>query len=513
MEILFKNAKIINMLQEEVINNDIVTEDGKIKAIGTFDKKNFEEVYDIKDRYLLPGFMDSHIHLVPTCIDQFSVNLEHSKNINEVLEMLGQQRKENPDINIIIGSRLTEFKLEEKRLPTKEEIDRVIPDIPVFLSSIEFHTITVNSLALHKLKLPLSIEKVIKDKNGNLTGQLINEASIIARKKMYEMIPIHYLQEGLKKTYKDIVKHGVTSIIAIEGGFLFHNKHVDFLLKSKKNYPIDISIFFSTTSVEKVKAYNFDKIGGDIFLDGSFRSRNAALSIPYSDKKNEYGKLFFSDKELDDIIEQSLKENLQISVHAVGDVGIEKLLNAYERGFKKYPNHKGRHKIEHFELPNKKSIIRAKKLGLVLSMHPTYEYFFREPNGMYINRLGHERAIKTNPFRQILDNNIVIAGGSDSHVMPINPLLGVHAAVNHPNTKSRVSPFEALKMFTINGAYGNFEEHIKGTIQIGKLADFVLLSDNPLTINHKSIKEINVIATIKNGKFIYTEDKDYEIIY
>jgi|LGOV01.1.fsa_nt_gb predicted amidohydrolase YtcJ len=514
MRILFKNAKIISMLEEKVLEKDIVVENGIIKEIGLIDDDDdFDRIIDVKNRYLLPGFIDSHVHLIPTCIDQFAVNLEHAKNIEEVLQMISAKRKEEPKIKFIIGSRLTEFKLKEKRLPTREEIDRVISDIPVFLSSIEFHTTIVNSLAMHKLKLPLSMEKIIRDSRGISTGELVNEASAIARKKMYEILPVSYMVEGLKKTYNDIIKQGITSLIAIEGGYLFHKRHVDFLLKNRINYLIDISILYSTVSVEKAKIYDFNKVGGDVFLDGSFRSRNAAVSEAYSDKKNEYGKLFFSDDELDDFIEQALLENLQISIHAVGDVGIDKLLDAYERCFEKYPNHKGRHKIEHFELPSKNAILRAKKLGLVLTMHPTYEYFFRESDGMNEKRLGHERALKTNPLREIFDNEIIVAGGSDSHVMPINPLLGIHAAVNHPNPKSRITPFEALKMFTINGAYGNFEDNIKGTIEEGKLADFVILADNPMTTNRKLIKDIVVIATIKEGKIIYSKDQDYENLY
>ncbi|MGM0380009.1 MAG: amidohydrolase, partial [Bacillota bacterium] len=432
----------------------------------------------------------------------FAINLENAKDLKDIEKLINKKRKENPNLKLILGTRLTEFSLKNKKLPTKEDLDKIAPDIPVFLSSIEFHTLTVNSCALHKINLPVSIQGVIKDKKGIPTGKLVNEASIIARRKMYTILPEKYYTKSINKVVNEIVKKGVTSIIAIEGGYLFHDKHVDFLLKNKEKFPFDISILFSTTNIKKAKAYNFNKIGGDIFFDGSFRSQNAYVSKPYKDSPENFGKTFFTKNEMINFIKEAQDNNLQTSIHAVGDLGIEKLLEAYEIALKNQENTL-RHKIEHFELPKKSHIKKAKKLGLILTMHPTYEYFFREKNGMYMNRLGKSRALKTNPFRQIFDQNIKVAGGSDSNVMPIDPLLGIHAAVNHPNPNSRINTFEALKMYTVNGAFSNFEEDMKGTLEKNKLADLVVLNKNPLKVSKDKLKDIEILYTFKNGKIIY----------
>lgn len=503
---LIKNCKIIDMVTEKTQEKEILVEKGIIKKIESPGIINCEKTYDFQGKTLLPGFIDSHMHLIPSCIDEYAINLEKAESVDEILQLIKEEREKNPETNMIIGSRLTEFSLKDNRLPTKEDLDRVAKDIPVFLSSIEFHTVTVNSYVLHQLNLPLSLERIIRDKNNHPTGQMVNNASIIARKKMYEMFPENNLKNAFEKVYQGIIKNGITSVIAIEGGYLFHNKHVDFLVKNKLNYPIDIDILFSTTDVNKVKVLGLNKIGGDIFLDGSFRSRNAKISESYSDAPGETGKLFFSREEIEDLIEICIKENLQISIHAVGNIGIKTLVDAYENVYKKYPKQDYRHKIEHFELPDFEDISRAKELGLILTMHPSYENFFRGPGGMYDKRLGKERSLKTNPLRQVYDAGIRVAGGSDSHILPSNPLLGVHSAVNHPNPKSRITTFEALKMFTINGAYGNREEHLKGTIEEGKIADFVLLSDNPLKVDSKDLKDIIVEKTIKNGEIIFSKD-------
>lgn len=139
-------------------------------------------------------------------------------------------------------------------------------------------------------------------------------------------------------------------------------------------------------------------------------------------------------------------------------------------------------------------------------MHPTYEVYFREKGKMYDTRLGHDRQHLTNPFRAIVDAGLTVAGCSDSDVMPIDPILGIYAASNHPNVDSRISPYEALAMYTINGAISVFEEDTKGSLELGKDADFLVLSDNPLTVLPKQIKNIHVLKTFKKGKCLYDGD-------
>ena len=312
---------------------------------------------------------------------------------------------------------------------------------------------------------------------------------------------------GAEKTFQKAVSRGLTTLVAIEGGPLFHTKHPDIILENKNSFPIDVELFYSTTDLKKIAARELPRAGGDLFLDGSFRSQNAALYEPYKDEPDSLGNLFYTEEELTEFIKQAHNMDLQVAVHAVGPRAIDLLLDSYEKVLQEKPKADHRHRIEHFELPIPSQISRAKSLGLVLAMHPAYEYFFREEDNMYDTRLGQKRALLTNPFRSILDEDIVIAGCSDSDVLPLDPLLGVHAAVNHPNPRSRVSPYEALEMFTKNGAFGIFQEKEKGSLKPGKKADFIVLDKNPLTIDPRAIKDINVLQTYKNGKLIYEGDR------
>lgn len=503
---LFLNANIITMQRPGETFSSMRIEGDQITALGhdlTCDEKETgTDIVNLQGRTVLPGFYDSHLHLISTFLNEISINFENASSIQEVLDLINTWPHKNR-YPIVIGKRLSEFSLKERRLPTRVELDSVSKDFPVVISSIEFHTVLMNSFALDQFKIPFVNQGFEKDENKSFTGTLRNRVAFMALKKVYALLEEKHYLSGADQTFKKAIQKGVTTMVAVEGGPLFHTRHPEILLKHKDNFPIDIELFYSTTDLKKVLKHNLPRVGGDLFLDGSFRSHNAALYEPYSDTQNNCGTLFYTDNELIEFIEHSHALDLQVAVHAVGPRAIESLLNAYEAVLKKKPKTDHRHRIEHFEMPLPQHIERAKSLGLVLAMHPTYEYFFREEGMMYDTRLGKKRALMTNPFRQIIDAGIKIAGCSDSDVMPIDPMLGVHSAVNHPNPDSRITPYEALEMYTINGAYGIFQEHMKGSLQIGKKADFVVLDQNPLTIDHSKIKDIKVCCTFKNGRCLF----------
>jgi predicted amidohydrolase YtcJ len=507
-DMVLYNGIIVQMNAANSMQEAVAIRNGKIMAVCSNQEikkyiSTSTKIIDLGGKTAVPGFIDSHVHLMPTCINELAINFEEARSVKDVLDLIKERRDQSLPQEVIWGIRLDEFKLDKRVLPTKNDIDKVVPNQPVFISSLDFHVVTVNSCALNKINLPFTVIGLEKDSKGFLTGRLYHHASHLARKKMYEMISDEAQSQGLQITMKKAFQKGVTSIVAMEGGSLFHDRHAEFLLGEKSKLPIDITVFYQTMDIKKVLAFNLPRFGGDVFLDGSFRSSNAAMYEPYSDDKKNIGTMYFTQEEIDAIILDAHEKNLQIAIHAVGTRAIDRLLDSYENALIKKPRIDHRHRIEHFELPTIGQIKRAKRLGIILSMQPTYEYFFREPNGMYEVRLGTERALQTDPFRKILDSGIIIAGGSDSDVMPIEPLLGIHAAVNHPNVASRITPYEALKMYTLNGAIGVFEENIKGTIEENKLADIVVLDSNPLHVNTNSIKDTKVVYTIKNGQILY----------
>ncbi len=502
------NGNIITMRNETERAEAIAISDNIIVAVG----KNSEilelsssntELINLDKRTVLPGFFDSHIHLVSTILSNIAINCFEAKSISEILDLIEAKKNNMGNMPLIYGKGISNFTLKEKRFPTRREIDLVAPNIPVILSSIEFHTVIVNSYAMHLFNIPFTTNSFEKDSENRFTGKISNRGSYIARKKMFEMISDKIYLDNLDKTMSQIVKQGITTAITVEGGSLFHSSHAKFILNNKNEFPIDIELFYSTTNTSKVLSAGLPRIGGDIFLDGSFRSQNAALYEPYCDNKNSNGFLFFNRDELFEFISQSDNLRLQIAIHAVGPRAIDMLLDCYEQAIKENNTSNQRHRIEHFELPTENQILRAKELNLVLAMHPTYELYFRGKDDMYDKRIGYERTRLTNPLKSIIDKNITVAGCSDSDVLPIDTMLGVYAATNHINENSRISTYEALKMYTINGAYGIFQENIKGTLEKDKLADIVVLSSDPIITKKEYLKDIKILLTMKSGKILY----------
>lgn len=500
------NGNIITMADPKDTKQAIIIHGDTIRSVGSNEEilkyeSNDIHIIDLKGKTIIPGFYDSHMHLMSTLFSLSAIDLTQVTCVADLLDLLLDHKKKHPHNQLFYGTGLSSFSLREKRFPTRKELDQVCPNHMVILSSIEFHTVIINSFAMHRLNIPFTTHSFEKDSQGVFTGKLTNIGSHMARKKMFAMIPEENYTDNMDWLMKKMIDKGVTTAVTMEGGALFHEKHVSILMEKQKNAPIDIEIFYSTTDISRAIEYNLPRIGGDIFLDGSFRSHNAALYESYEDC-NSKGYLFFSKEELYEFISKAHLLSLQTAVHAVGPRAIDFLLDVYEEVLEKYPRKDHRHRIEHFELPTADQIERVKQLGLVLAMHPTYEYFFRGKGDMYEIRLGQSRSSKTNPFRSIVDAGIVVCGCSDSDVMPVDPLLGIHSAVNHPNKASRLTPYEALAMYTCNGAYAVFQDHIKGKILPGKKADFVITKENILHISPEKIKDVEILATVKSGKVL-----------
>lgn len=507
IDLLIYNADIVTIDEKVPSASWIAISDSKILDLGQ--RKGYEkyineskEVINLKGKTILPGFYDSHVHLVQTGLNLLSLDLSDVKTISELQEKIEEETKQKPEGTLIRGIGYDDLRVKEARMPTRYELDKCAPNHPVWINRVEYHISSINSMALNKLNIPFDLDGIIRDSRGLPDGRLKGKASAYIRNQILNSLSENVRKRGVYKAIDLAIKKGVTTIGALEGGFVFHNKDAEFIIDKGDSFPIDINLFYQTIDVDMVKKKGLKRIGGCIFLDGSFGSRNAALKEGYSDDIENKGRLYFSDEELNEFILDAHRNDLQITVHAIGDRAIDQILNAYEYAFNNSEIKNHRHRIEHFELPSDDHIKRAKKLNLILSMQPSYEYYWGDKDDLYDRRLG-ERRKNTNPFKKIIENGLIIAGGSDSDVTAINPLLGIHTAVNHPNKDFSISQMQALKLFTINGAYSVFEETKKGSIKKGKLADLVVLDKNPLKVKKNKIKDIKVELTIKEGNIIF----------
>jgi hypothetical protein len=239
-----------------------------------------------------------------------------------------------------------------------------------------------------------------------------------------------------------------------------------------------------------------------LFADGSLGSRTAALKEPYADEPTSKGLLLHPKKKLCQLVLNAHKAGLQVAVHAIGDYAIETVLDAYEEALKQFPLKNHRHRIEHCSVLNPELIGRMKNLNLTASVQP----HFVVSDFWLVDRLGKERARWTYPFKTLMKKGVVVTSGSDGPIEPISPLLGIWAAAATRSSNENLTVKEALETYTLNAAYSSFDDDKKGTIEVGKLADLTVLSDDLLSTQPDMIKKVAVEMTAVNGKVVYAHE-------
>lgn len=509
LDILIINGKCLSMI-DKIQYDWIAIKNRCILDVGYGDdyKKymdNADRVIDAKGGTVLPGFIDSHFHVVQAAINLKSLDLSNAKSFRDIGELISEAAKAAPR-KPIRGIRLDEQNLKENKMPDRTILDKYCKDAPVFLNSIEYQKSVLNTYAMLYYKIPFTLDGIDFDENQMPTGIITHHANAILRENVLRGIPNSSRVDAVESLLKNVVKNGITTINAMEGGRLYSDKDAEFIFEYAEQFDADIALFYQTMDIDKVKAMNLKRIGGCFYIDGTFGARTSALSFEYFDSPGNRGGLNFTQEELNEFVLECYTNKLQLALYTIGDRAIEQAINAHEYAMNKTGSAGLRHRLEHVELPNSGHIKRAKELGLIFSMSPTYEYIWGGPKKMYWERLGQNYQL-TNPFQEIISEEVVVCGGSDCDVTPADPLLGIHAAVNHPVEKHRIDVYDAIKMFTINGAYAIFQEGKKGTLEVGKLADIAILDCDILSASKDKIKDIKVNTTIKGGEIIYNKLK------
>lgn len=504
-DILIKNGRCMTM-EEREIKDWIAIEHSRIIAMGNGSEFEYlvgkdTVVFDVQGKTVLPGFIDSHFHVVQTALNSVSLDLSGVKTHDELGELIKEASKSFLG-NYIRGIKLEEGQFKEKKFPGRIFLDKYCNDVPVLLNSYEYQVSMLNTYAMLYFKIPFTADGIEVDEKQMPTGIFRKQSNAILRTNILKNISESVRRDAISGIMVTLLMNGITTVNAMEGGFMYSDKDAEFIFEHGNEFPIDMVLFYQTMDIEKINAMNLKRVGGCLYIDGTFGARTAALSFEYADCPGTMGSLRLTQQELNDFVLKCYKNNLQIALYTIGDRAIEMALNAHEYALYQTGITGLRHRLEHVELASEKQIKRAKDLGIIFSMQPTYETYWGGHGKMYEQRLG-DKYIRTNPFKEIIDNGVVICGGTDSDITEPRPLLGIHAAVNHPVKQHRVDIYEALKMYTCNGAYGIFEENEKGTLRVGKLADVVILDEDILSVPLDEIEKIKVCVTIKSGEILF----------
>ncbi|WJE54482.1 amidohydrolase [Bacillus cereus] len=534
-DFIFINGEVITVNRANDVEEAIAIKGNRIIALGTNeDMKPYitenTKVIDLQEKSLLPGFIDSHLHILHGT-NKLGVDCKepHIKSIKDLIEALKVKKLETPKGQWIRASGFNEMAVLEGRYPTIGELDEVSKEHPIYVSRACNHICVVNSKALEIAGIDESTSnldnaQIERDDAGKLTGRLIESANM----KMLEVAK--YTEEELLKAFKlasdDFLSYGITSIHDAGGHGPEHFRNIFKAVQvgdvRVRVYAMICALHNSEEFVDKmIDAGIVTGMGDDkfrigpakIFTDGSSSGPTIATRKPYTSNHADYGILYYTQEEIDRVLTRAHQKGFQITAHAQGDRAIEMVLNCIESAQQKYPRINCRHRIEHAGIAEPDLQERMKNLDVIPIPNPPFFYEFGEG---YIKNYG-ERVNHMYPLRDYLNHEIIAAAGSDCPVISCNPLLGIHVAVNRKSKNGidvgrnqRVSVLEAIRLYTWNGAYASFEEDRKGSLDVGKFADLIVLDKSILNTEEQNIKELVVNMTMIDGDVVFKREGFFE---
>lgn len=530
---IFYNGKIITMAEGSSYQNSpgaVLISDGLILKTGSLDDISRDldsaaEWIDLHGKCLMPSFIDPHSHIVMNGQMSLAADLSECNSFDDIIHAFKQYIAihQLTDKDIVIGFGYDHNFLNEQSHPDKYILDQASTSIPIMAMHISGHLCCVNSAWLNLA----GIDKDIKDPSGGRIGRTedgnepngyFEEAaqglvqSVIQSRMQFS---VNTIMENMQDIY---LQNGITTVQ--DGAST--NANILLLRSMGKSgklkvdivcYPLLASEGKKTLNANKDidgKYTNHVKIGGyKIILDGSPQGKSAWLSQPYEGESKfcSYGS--YDDDTVEKFVMQAIHEQRQILAHCNGDAASEQFLNAYEHGIQISQNKKDlRPVMVHCQTVRKDQLDRMAKLHMIASIFVGHVWYWGD---VHLKNLGEKRGMHISPVKDALDSGVLVNFHQDTPVTKPNMLHSVWCAVNRLSRSGKVigadqkiCVYDALKAVTINAAYQYFEENEKGSIEEGKRADLVILSDSPLEISQDKIKDIQVLETIKDGQTVFT---------
>jgi hypothetical protein len=501
---LLTNGNIITMDGRDTRAEAMAVENGRILRVGANeDMADLAEagwpVTDLHGQTVLPGFIDTHQHLGLTGQVLNGIDFQGTTALKTVFDEVGEAARAAAPGAWVLGYTLNDFSLEEKRMPLKEELDAVCPDNPAMIVHSSWHMCALNSLALEILSPPADLPGMDRTPGGEPTGVVRDPgAPDFIFPAVSSRTPVEVKLASFRKACEAALKQGITTLHCLEGGG-FGPGDTRIVLDNLDRLPVNVVLWNQVMDVDETVGMGLKRIGGCICADGAIDAYTAALFEPYCDQPGNCGTLNFTQEEMDEFVLKSHKAGLQVAVHCETDKAIEQVLSAMEKAIAAFPRDDHRHRIEHCEIPTKDQVERMGRAKILAGMQPAFIHYLVDMED-YEKRFGRDRLRWMHPYRTMLDNHVIMTGGSDCPVTPHGPLVGIQTAVLHPIKEERLTPMEALRMFTTDAAFSAFDEAVRGSIEPGKIADLVILSADPTEVPPESIREIKIVKTIVEGK-------------
>lgn len=527
---LFVNGQFYTGLHAVKREDSLLSYAEKILFVGPRDQARkrlpngvpVDEV-DLGGRVCVPGFIDSHLHLLNYGMTLRNLQFSQVSSIEQMKDIIREKASKIGQDQWIIGRGWDQDLFREKRYPTRKDLDDAAGGRPCFLTRTCGHVAVASSRALEIAGITAQTPNppggvIDKDPYGDPTGILRESAMDLVQSKIPKP-DRKVLEESLLEAARDVLSKGITSVHTndAQGGFqgiidMYRKVHSENIpLRVYWDLPYEFLDNILETPYRTGSGDLYFKFGAvKIFADGSLGARTAALSEPYSDDPSQKGLLVLPQEELNERVYRAHAAGMQVAIHAIGDEAVRVSLEAINRAQSLISKNNTRHRIVHAQILSPQLITEMKRVGVVVDIQPK---FISSDMVWAQDRVGSQRMRSSYAWKTMLRARIPLAGGSDCPVEPPDPLLGIYCAVTRknmngepeggffPNEKLSVS--DAIGLFTAGAAYASSEETEKGTLEPGKLADFVALSDDPYQVEPDLIKDIKVLMTVVGGHIAY----------
>lgn len=525
---VFLNGNIITMNLAQPKAEAVAVYQDKIIAVGS--RTDLDALIgpgtkkiDLHGSTMIPGINEAHAHLLQYGLDCLNAEVtpEICPNIPALLKLVAARAAEAKPGEWIQGWGWDEVRMEEGRAPTVQELSAAAPNNPVYLMRTCFHVAVVNQMALEKSGITDTTAdpeggKIFRDESGHATGLLHDNAKDFIRDAMTNPDKA-ILKKAIAAASKIYNSKGITS--TTDASLL---AAVDEPLPAWCEAELEGLLTVRTSALmlpEVAKGYRTlglpSNFGNDMFkfgcikfiMDGSVGGGGAGMTKPYLKKEYGTGLMYMEQDELTAKVKSAHDAGYQISIHGIGDATLDRVLTALESALRDNPRADHRHRIEHFSMSYPHLLDRAKAIGVTINMNPAFLYFLGDSHLLNIGQeVYHEFAMKS-----ALDRGIVVSAGSDCPVTNIDPRYSLFAMTNRETINGRdcgkaerLSMEQALYAFTMAGAYQNFDEKKKGSIEVGKYADFAVLSMDPLAGDTREILNLKTLMTVLGGEIVYT---------
>ena len=479
----------------------IVEDNGIILYVGNDLPSEYAhaEIIDCTGKAIAPAFIDTHQHFASLSTFNAGLNVMEADSNEDIARMIGEYAA-NTKAKTIIAFGASPHSVKEGHLITRDEIDAVCLGKEVMVVKYDGHACIVSTPLLKRLDKKLSKLRGYHPE----TGEMNQEAFFACSDYISGSLSIPDLFRNMQNCTDYLASKGIGCIHTVSGvGFIANlDITIEKLFAKSLRNGFQIRVFPQALNTSVATSRRIPRIGGcfECALDGCFGSHDAAMNEPYTDSEGGDGILFYSDEKVIEFCKRANRLGLQIELHAIGDKAFDQATRAIKAALDDYPRKDHRHGIIHDCLPTAEGIAICKEYGIQMPVQSAFIGWKQEPDSYLEEILGAERTSRLNPIKTYADNGIVVSLGSDAPCTDPNPIQWIHRAVNHSNPCERITVQQALRMATCNGAYATFDEKERGSLEVGKAADMVILSANPYEVDPDMLKDIKVEELILSGK-------------